>query len=197
MNEQAQTAPVAEVTDPIEPLKKLAEQDRKKGMDALNELFRSGKPPEVPLNGPYDGELVVTDIAPVLNQAVGLVTGFWMPWKGKYFVADEHRGDNLFGKESRLALRLIYPFYRRFEDYSAEMFRGFRFNTSIAEGMEDKDIQVFRIDYDRSDNPPITIRNIVDEITEVADGVYLGKIHFEQFWGGWTMIGYFALRRPT
>jgi len=197
MNEQAQTTPTAEAADPIAPLKSLAERDRKKAMGALNELFRGGKPPDPALDGDYKGEVVAMDIAPVLTQSVDLVTGFWMPWKGKYFVPAENRGGNLFSEDSRTALRLVYPFYRGFEDYETETFRGFGFETSVEKGMEDKDLDVFRIDYDNPESPALSIRRIVDELMQVADGVYLGKIHVKQWWGAWNMVGYFALRRPS
>jgi hypothetical protein len=94
-----------------------------------------------------------------------------------------------------MALRILFPFYRGMSDYEPDSFRAFVFQTSIAAGMVDRDRQVFRIDYDRPDNPALSIRRIVDEIVQVREGVYLGKIHFKWWWGRWAMIGYFALRR--
>ena len=82
-------------------------------------------------------------------------------------------------------------------DFEPGAFRAFVFQTSVDAGMVDRDRQVFRIDYDRPDNPALSIRRIVDEIVQVGDGLYLGKIHFKWWWGVWDMIGYFALRpRP-
>ena len=40
----------------------------------------------------------------------------------------------------------------------------------------------------------LTIRRIVDELVQVDESVYLGKIHFRWWWGPWQMIGYFSLR---
>jgi tetratricopeptide (TPR) repeat protein len=46
MNDDTQTTSTAAADDPIRPLKSLADKDREAGMAKLNELFRSGKPPE-------------------------------------------------------------------------------------------------------------------------------------------------------
>jgi hypothetical protein len=74
------------------------------------------------------------------------------------------------------------------------IFRALKFTTSIKAGMVDTDRQVLNINYDSPDNPALTIRPIIDELVQVHDGVYLGKIHFHWWWGRWQMIGYFSLR---
>jgi hypothetical protein len=92
-------------------------------------------------------------------------------------------------------MTLMFPFYRGNRDYGEDRFRAFVFQTSLAPGKVDPDLQVFRIDYDLPDNPALTIRRIVDEVVELREGVYLGKIHFKWWWGKWQMIGYFSLRK--
>jgi hypothetical protein len=184
----------SETMDRVRTAQRLLKQDRQQGLAALNELFRAGHPPETPLDGPYRGELVAVDIAPVVTQLVESLTAFWMPWKGKFLVRDETKGDNLFGQGSRLILRVLYPFYSGFVDHDAAVFRGFVFQTSIGAGREDTDRQVLKIDYASPVNPRFTIRRILDEVVQVEEGVYLGKIHFHAWWGTWKMIGYFSLR---
>ena len=181
-------------SDAIRNAQSLLKQDRTKGLAALNDAFRAGIPPDPPLDGPYHGELLALDIAPLVTQSLELLTSLWMPWKGKYFTANENKGDNLFGQKSRTALRIIYPFYGGIAENNAETFRAFVFKTSVADGMVDADRKVLKIDYHLPDNPALTIRRIVDELVQVADGVYLGKIHLKWWWGKWQMIGYFSLR---
>lgn len=181
-------------TDAVQEAKALFHSNRKEGLARLNSLFREGRIPDPPPNGPYRGELVAVDVAPLVNQTVQGLASLWMPWKGKYLVREEHRGDNLFDKNSRAVLRVVFPFYRGWADYDADTERAFIFDTSISQGMQDKDRQVFRIDYDRPDNPALTIRRIVDEVVQVDEGLYLGKIHLKWWWGKWSMLGYFALR---
>lgn len=180
--------------DPVRAAKQQFKRDRKQGLAELNELFRSGGIPGPPLDGPYDGELVAVDIAPGVSQLVGWLASLWMPWKGKYLIAGEQRGDNLFGRGSRTVMRILFPLYRGMREHDADTFRAFVFDTSVDQGKVDPDRQVFRIDYHRPDNPALTIRRIVDEVVEVDQGVYLGKIHFKWWWGRWAMLGYFALR---
>ncbi|MEJ2389230.1 MAG: hypothetical protein P8Y27_18565 [Chromatiaceae bacterium] len=184
-----------QLDDPIRTAKDMTRGDRAAGLAALNSLFREGQIPEPPPDGPYKGELVAVDIAPAVSRLVEGLASLWMPWKGKFLIRAQNRGDNIFSRGSRMALRILFPFYRGMSDYEPDSFRAFVFQTSIAAGMVDRDRQVFRIDYDRPDNPALSIRRIVDEIVQVREGVYLGKIHFKWWWGRWAMIGYFALRR--
>ena len=184
----------AESVDPVRAARDLVGRDRNAGIAALSRLFREGRVPDPPPDGPYKGELVAVDIAPGLSQAVEWLASLWMPWKGKFLIQVQSQGDNIFGRGSRTVMRVLFPFYRGMADYGPETFRAFVFQTSVDAGMVDQDRQVFRIDYDRPDNPALSIRRIVDEIVQVGDGLYLGKIHFK-WWGRWGMIGYFALRR--
>ncbi len=187
----------SEAVDAISSAKDLFARDREAGLAVLNLLFREGKVPDPPPDGPYNGELVAVDIAPGLSQLVGWLASLWMPWKGKFLIRTQSQGDNIFSGSSRSMMRILFPFYRGMVDFEPGAFRAFVFQTSVDAGMVDRDRQVFRIDYDRPDNPALSIRRIVDEIVQVGDGLYLGKIHFKWWWGVWDMIGYFALRpRP-
>lgn len=188
---------VPEASDPIREARARVHENRKQGLAELNRLFREGRIPNPPLDGPYHGELVALDIAPVVTQLLEWLASLWMPWKGKYLIESETRGDNIFATGSRWAIRLMFPFYRGITNYEHAAFRAFVFDTSVQQGKVDPDRQVFRIDYDRKDNPALSIRRIVDEVVQVADGLYLGKIHFRWWWGSWGMLGYFALRRSA
>jgi len=182
-------------SDSLTSARALLRAQRREGVAALDRLFREGTVPNPPPDGPYRGELIAVDIAPVVTRFVEWLTSFLMPWKGKYLVASDAKGDNIFARPWRAAFTLMFPFYRGARDHDDESFRAFVFDTSVAPGKVDVDRQVFRIDYDRPDNPPLTIRRIVDEVVELRDGAYLGKIHFKWWWGKWQMIGYFALRK--
>ena len=179
--------------DKIRAAQDLLQTNRNQGLAALNEVFRNGQPPSPPLDGPYDGELVALENLGVTVPFARAILAKWLPWRGKYLVAAESRGDNIFASQYRWLFRLLYPFYRGVIE-GGETFRALKFTTSIKAGMVDTDRQVFNINYDSSANPALTIRPIIDELVQVHDGVYLGKIHFRWWWGRWQMIGYFALR---
>ncbi len=183
-------------TDCIREAQTLLKQDRSKGLSALNDLFRSGKPPEPVLNGPYNGELICLDMGPGVTQFFELVTSLWMPWQGKHMNLEVSTGDNIIRRRSRWFFYVFYPFYKGIIENGNEPFRAFVFKTSVGAGKQDTDIQVFKLDYASDKNPALTIRPILDEVTQVDNGVYLGKIHFKWF-SKWKMIGYFSLRSPT
>lgn len=183
------------VPDALRAAQERLKRDRKEGLAALQELFHSGRPPEPPLDGPYAGELVAVTIAPGISQLVEWLTASWMPWKGKHLSAADHKGDNILSRSYRLLFRILFPFYKGVIETDERTFRAFAFRTSIAAGIQDTDIQVFKIDYNSPDNPALTIRPIVDELVQIADGIYLGKIQFKFLLIGWRMIGYFALRK--
>ena len=117
-----------------------------------------------------------------------------MPWKGKHLASAERQGDNIFANRYRLLFRLVFPFYAPLERFGEQEFRAFTFTTSIRTGKVDPDREVLNIDYEAPDNPALTIRRIIDELVQVDESVYLGKIHFRWWWGRWQMIGYFSLR---
>jgi hypothetical protein len=186
---------LVEITGKVCTAQQLIKQDHRQGLAALNELFRAGQAPNPPMDGPYEGKLVAVDIAPGITQVVEWLTTFWMPWKGKCLVKEDSKGDNIFGRKSRPILRVLYPFYPGFVDNDEETFRAFVFMTSIVAGRVDPDRKVLRIDYNTPFNPALTIRRILDEVVQVEEGTYLGKIHFKWWWGRWKMIGYFSLHK--
>lgn len=94
-------------------------------------------------------------------------------WQGKTFDANSGTGINNFGTEQK------YPF-----------------NTYTAKGLQDKDLAVFKIDYQNGQNS-WWVSPILDEIVEVAPGQYLGKIHYRLIPGYPFAIGYFRLENPN
>jgi len=100
----------------------------------------------------------------------GTVDGYSGDWKGKEFDAETKSGANNFNGTKRDP-----------------------FKTYTAEGLRDKSLKVFRIDYDVSPNP-WWLRHLVDEVTEVTPGKYQGKIMVR--WLGSTFtVGYFQLEK--
>ena len=169
---------------------------RAQGLEALNKIFRSGTPPETPLDGRYRGELVALDLGPSLTQLFQSVTAAWMPWLGKTFNASDQVGDNIFTRDSYVLARLVNPFYRDFITDKPGTYRGFAFRTYMAPGLTDPDRQVLKIDYDLKDNPALTVRRVLDELVQIEDNLYLGKAHVRWWWrptDGWSTVAYFTL----
>lgn len=171
----------------------LAKRDKSRALAALNETFRAGTPPNPPLNGPYGGELIALDVAPGLTQFSEMISAAWMPWQGKTFDAARARGDNVFSRDSLLLAHIYWPLYRGYIDNGHATYRAFEFRTYVAAGRADPDRQVLKIDYDIDGNPGFTIRHVLDELVQVANGFYLGKAHLRWWWGKWQVVAYFSL----
>lgn len=94
-------------------------------------------------------------------------------WQGKTFDANSGTGINNFGTEKK------YPF-----------------NTYVEKGLQDKNLDVFKIDYKNGKNP-WWVSPVLDEIVEVAPGQFLGKIHYRLIPGYPFSIGYFRLENTS
>lgn len=164
------------------------------GADAeLNELFRMGTAP-TDLHGPTEGILVMTTTNPKLDTAVRAVTALWMPWQGKRFDSSAGSGDNRLTKSTGLVSKLLWPLYSMRDAEAGKL--AFDFKTYVEAGKDDPDLQVMVIDYANVEkNPRLIIRSVRDELVELVDGVYLGKILFNSD-DNYSKIGYFALRTP-
>jgi hypothetical protein len=172
----------------------LQQLGRAGSIDELNALFAVGTAPNG-LEGPTDGILVVPSMGRVRTPLVKAISRFYMPWLGKRFFEGESRGDNRFILSVRYPARLLWPSYST-RPNGAER-TAFDFVTRTEAGGHDPDTQVLVIDYAPVEsNPDRLIRRIRDEIVEVADGVFLGKILYRDDPGHYTNLGFFALRAP-
>jgi hypothetical protein len=176
-------------------------RDRALGLAALDDLFTCGVVPQPPLNGRLRGELVALDIAPGLTQLAQGIANRWLAWKGKRFDRKLECGDNIFTRDSLFLAHIFWPLYRGYVDDGGETYRAFTFRTYSGPGLVNPGTQVLKIDYDLPVNPSVTIRRILDELVQLADGYYLGKAHVHWWWGRWQMVAYFSLtadrRRPS
>jgi hypothetical protein len=176
----------------IVELQDLAKVDAKRADAELNDLFRLGAP-AIGLDGPTDGILVMTTTNPVLDKAAKLLTSMWMPWEGKSFNSESQVGENRMTEESVVPSKLIWPLYSM--KHTDEGHRAFDFETYVEAGKDDPDREVLVIDYANvSSNPRLLIRSIRDELVEIVPGAYLGKVLLKLPTGGYSKIGYFALR---
>ncbi|MDF2459337.1 MAG: uncharacterized protein K0S79_1753 [Nitrospira sp.] len=105
----------------------------------------------------------------------GSVDGLQVSWKGKKLNADTQTGINIFAGEAGEEER--YPF-----------------KTYQAKGLRDPEVNVLRIDYELPGNP-FWLRRITDEIVEVENGKYLGKVHLRILPGYPFTMGYFRLEQ--
>jgi hypothetical protein len=172
---------------------KLQQLGRAGSIDELNTLFARGSAP-TGLDGPTDGMLVAPTMGPVRTPVVKAISLFYMPWLGKRFFSTKGRGDNRFTPSVRIPAKALWPGYSTRP--AGEERTAFDFVTRTEAGGHDPDTQVLVIDYAPvEENPDRLIRRIRDEIVEVEPAIFLGKILYRENDGGYSNLGFFALRR--
>jgi hypothetical protein len=57
----------------------------------------------------------------------------------------------------------------------------------------DLDRTVLKIDYNLKENPPLTVRRVLDELVQLDENLYLGKAHVRWWLGGWQTVAFFSL----
>ncbi|MGH2808006.1 MAG: hypothetical protein ACRDKT_12115 [Actinomycetota bacterium] len=161
-------------------------------IDRLNEMFRTGRAPEPQPEGFLEGRLVTMSLTTPSDALVRRLGRMWMPWLGKSFDPAAQTGVNVLTKSARGPMRALWPNYVP-ERELTDRIEAFPFKTRIAPGEVDPDVTVLKIDYDSEPNPNLIIRRILDELVQVDDRLYLGKILFRRR-GSWLPIGFFSLQ---
>jgi hypothetical protein len=176
-----------EVGDRLAP-----DSSRDWAMERLGELFASGRTPAHP-EGFLRGSLVATSTWGPTDALLQRVAAVYMPWLGKSFDPASLSGVNVLKTSARTPMKVLWPNYVP-ERELADRLEAFPFRTRIAPGELDPDVDVLKIDYNLDTNPTFLIRRILDELVEVDDGLFLGKILMRRR-GSWSLLGYFSLER--
>lgn len=182
------------VDDRLAELRTLLRPDavRARAIEGLDELFRSGSAPEPPPDGPLSGELLTTTVARPADASVRAIASMYMPWLGKSFDREAQTGVNLLKTSAKKPMKVLWPSYEPVREM-ADRLEAFPFRTRIDAGAVDPGLQVLKIDYDFDANPAFVIRRILDELVQLDDGLYLGKILFRTK-KAWQPVGFFSLR---
>jgi hypothetical protein len=160
----------------------------------LDDVFRSGSVPDPSPEGFLPGRLLTMTWRDPADAFVARVGRMYMPWLGKSFDPEASKGVNVLTTNARTPMKVLWPKYV-LEREMADRIEAFPFNTRIEQGAVDPGLQVLKIDYDFSANPKFLIRSILDELVQIDDGVYLGKILFRRK-GRFHPIGFFSLESP-
>lgn len=166
---------------------------REVALAELDEIFRSGRAPDPLPEGMLRGRFITTSIWGPADSFTRRMARLWMPWLGKSFDPASMRGVNVLTASARGPMRVLWPSYEP-EAESGDRLEAFPFRNRIAPGEVDPGVDVLKIDYNFDANPDLIIRRILDELVEVDDGFYLGKILFRRK-GSWAPIGFFTLAR--
>ena len=165
---------------------------REHALAALDELFRGGMAPEEWPEGFTRGEVLTTSIARPVDAAVRGLLALYMPWLGKSFDPSTQSGVNVLKPSAKGPLKMLWRNYTP-ELERADRIEAFPFRTRIEPGAIDTGVQVLKIDYDFDANPDFIIRRILDELVQIDEHLYLGKILFRTK-KRWHPIGFFSLQ---
>ena len=183
---------VSQTITPTDTWTRFTELGAAKDLDTLAELFRTGSP-SAGIDGPTEGQLVTFTVHPLFDRFAARVTGAWMPWAGKQFHSATNSGDNLLARSAKWPARLPWPTYRMRD--AGDRLAAFDFETRVEPGKLDPDTDVLVIDYAPVDsNPRLVIKQVRDELVEVAPGAHLGKMLWHHGEDRYSLAAYFALR---
>jgi hypothetical protein len=157
----------------------------------FDELFAGGRAPILEPSGFLHGRLITTAISSSADAAVRRVAGRWMPWLGKTFTPATNSGVNVLMPSALRPVKMLWPAYVP-ERIAPDGIEVFPFKTRVAPGELDPGVDVLKIDYDFEPNPAFIIRRILDELVQVEDDFYLGKILY-RWKGAFRRIGFFSL----
>jgi hypothetical protein len=178
-------------------LKELAERlrpgvNRWRVLAELDGMFRAGAVPDPLPDGFLRGSLLTTSVWGPLDTFFRWLAELYMPWRGKSFDPVASTGMNRFSASVRIPMRALWPSYEPVQEGSATL-SAFEFRNWVGPGALDPNIEVLKIDYDFEANPGFIIRRILDELVQVEQGVYLGKVLLRAG-GRFHPIGFFSLQ---
>jgi hypothetical protein len=148
--------------------------DRAAALAGLEACFRDAETPK-PVDGPTRGRVLTTTLGYGLDAITSVLARAWMPWRGKTFNPEAKEGRNLFTPGFRIVMRVLWPGYdieypegdRGFSTFSFTTWEG---PSAFTPGGAD----VLKIDYEHPQSPWL-IRDILDELVQIEDGLYLGQ----------------------
>jgi hypothetical protein len=170
-------------------------RNRDRVISELEALFRTGEVPDPLPHGFHAGTYLTTTIWGPADRLLWRVADLWMPWLGKSFDASTSSGVNRFDASAGIPMRALWPSHRA-KRAGVDVLEAFPFRNRVGTGEVDQDLKVYKIDYDFAANPTFIIRHILDEIVQIDDRTFLGRILY-RVGTMYHPIGFFALERPA
>jgi hypothetical protein len=166
---------------------------RERALNELDDLFRNGAAPEPPPTGFLKGRAITATMWAPLDAVGKRVAAIYMPWLGKSFDPGAGEGFNVLTRAALGPMKVLWPGYKPLREHGDRV-DAFRFKTRVAPGALDPKTDVLKIDYDIEENPATIIQHVLDELVEIDDGLYLGKVLY-RVGSRFRRIGFFALER--
>jgi hypothetical protein len=162
-------------------------------IEELNGLFESGRPPDPAPDGLLRGRAISSTIAGGLDALGRRLASLYMPWLGKKFDSRAEEGVNVLTRSALKPMKVMWPKYEPVGIFTDRV-EAFPFKTRLAEGNVDQGLQVLKIDYDFEPNPTFIIRHVLDELVQIEEGLYIGKVLYRRK-DEFRPIGFFVLEK--
>ncbi len=107
----------------------------------------------------------------------GSAPGYSGSWKGKMMHPEVMSGKNVFETDGK-----------KTEKYPFQMY--------AAKSIQDNAVQVIRFEYNLSGNP-FWVRSAFDEVVQVAEGKFLGKVYVQLIPGYPFLVSFFRMEKAT
>jgi hypothetical protein len=156
----------------------------------LGELFDSGGVPDPGPEGFLEGRPLALSVSGALDAVVRRLAQRRMPWLGKAFDREAARGVNVLARWARPWMRVLWPSYVP-ERELADRIEAFPFRTWVGPSATGSGATVLKIDYGRGSNPR-PVHSVLDELVQLEDGVYLGKVLLRRG-PSYRQVGFFRL----
>jgi hypothetical protein len=164
---------------------------RQEALVRLGELFESGGVPDPRPEGFLEGRPLALSVSGLLDAVGRRLAQRRMPWLGKAFDREAARGVNVLARWARPWIRVLLPSYVP-ERELADRIEAFPFQTWVGPSATGSGAIVFKIDYGRGSNPR-PVRSVLDELVQLEDGVYLGKVLLRRG-PSYRQVGFFRLQ---
>lgn len=148
--------------------------ERTNALAELEACFRGGATPAA-IDGPTSGRVLTTTFGYGLDALTVGLARLWMPWKGKRFDPEAKEGRNIFATSFRPVMGVLWSGYDIEEAEGSGRYSTFPFTTWLgASAYTPGEADVLKIDYEHPQSPWL-IRDILDELVQVDDGIFLGQ----------------------
>jgi hypothetical protein len=176
----------------IREVREILKHDHVAALNELEDIFQDGVAPASLLDGRFSGQIITTTYQPSMNALVRFVINNVFSWKGSSFDIETATGNNLVAHNMSWLVKLMAGRGRCAQSESPKRFHAFEFETHFGTSLHYPDHEVLIADY-CTDSNPAPLNRVVNEIVEIGDGYYLGRLLMRQHPCRWLCRAFFTL----
>lgn len=176
----------------IREIREVLKHDRYAALNELEDIFREGAVPESLLDGRFSGQFITTTYQPSIDVLVRFGINKVILWKGSSFDIETGCGDNVIASSMGWLIKLLVGRNRCIEDRVSRRTHALGFEMSFGTSLHYPDQEVLIADYCTDENSTF-ISRVLNEIVEIGDGYFLGRVMMRQKPCRWVCRAYMTL----